>query len=446
MPGSVLLLSLMIAIELRQLMVLYETWRSVRFLSQQAEETGGSSGIRASAPVPQILVTVPVLDEAAGLESAVSYFSTWMAADPATSLAIVTTEREFVRKSRRNGACANPDTVQVAEELVRRYPFRHLHYPDPSGLKADQLNHVAHEIDTSGRRHFMLCYDVDSRPPQSTLGELRWAIGHWPRAQVFQQSSRFELRHGLPGRDPSRWRRWPLLALCDAGALRANRFVLGFELPRLISRADLGCGLVRKLRSAIYAHVVGHGLSVDVDLLQRLPFPTRVSLEDMYYAFYLCALNVETMPVRSLDVAEVPARVSHQIVQAARWFVGPARALKYLRDPRLTITSGTVLIAASAWLSAAEWLLCAVVPALVVGTLFAHSAASCIAAMVCLTVCAQGVVTEAALGSQDCGLRRCLRIVLLPAACTMHGLGGWLGLAALLAGRPMVGKTQRESA
>jgi len=74
---------------------------------------------------------------------------------------------------------------------------------------------------------FLACYDADSRPPLDSLARFTRAIADHPGADVFHQSSRFESRL-RPAAGPLRR---VGAAVCDAGALRANRFVLGFELP-----------------------------------------------------------------------------------------------------------------------------------------------------------------------------------------------------------------------
>jgi hypothetical protein len=66
---------------------------------------------------------------------------------------------------------------------------------------------------------------------------------------------------------------------------------------------------------------------------ERLPFPARSPLEDMHYSFILGSRGLPMIAVPSLDSAEVPDSVTAQLQQAARWFFGPARFARYLKDP-----------------------------------------------------------------------------------------------------------------
>jgi hypothetical protein len=136
-----------------------------------------------------------------------------------------------------NGS-SNPAAVAGVRELTASGHCLRLHSPDPLGLKADQLNYaVQHStrllppgLPAAGA--FLVCYDADSRPPKDSLACFAQAIKDSPGADVFHQSSRFEYR--FPAPRPTAGLARLAAAACDAGALRANRFVLGFEIPRLL--------------------------------------------------------------------------------------------------------------------------------------------------------------------------------------------------------------------
>lgn len=423
----------------RQAFVLSAMMRSGRFLRQD-------NGLRAApgrgGPAARFFIVVPVLREAAILPAAVAQFQALARGHPAT-VVIVTTAREAAEALRHPAA---GDTVAAARELARDGKCVHLHYPDPLGLKADQLNYAAASCaamlpdGVPSSQAFLACYDADSRPPPDSLASFARAIESHGGADVFHQSSRFESRQRPAAGPLNRVR----AAVCDAGALRANRFVLGFELPRLLNRSGQAGAVKRALCSGVYAHVTGHGLCVRLSLLDRLPFPARSPLEDMHYSFILCSRDLPMVPVPSLDSAEVPATVTAQVQQAARWFFGPARFARYLKDPAArTGLQGTVL-AASAAGSAAEWAGCAVVPALVcvliaAGTPPVRVAAGCYAA-----VCAvQVALTEAWLGAPGPPGDRLARVVAFPLALGVHGTGAILGWARLLGGASGAGKTER---
>ena len=200
----------------------------------------------------------------------------------------------------------------------------------------------------------------------------------------------------------------------------------------------------RALRSAVYAHVTSHGLCVRLSLLETLPFPARSPLEDMHYSFILGSRGLPMVPVPSLDCAEVPGSVTAQVQQAARWFFGPARFARYLKDPAARPGWRATITAASAFGSAAEWVGCAIVPALVCVLITAGAPPVRVTAGCYAAVCAvQVVLTEAWLGAPGTLAARLTRIAAFPLACGVHGAGGVLGWARLLGGASGAGKTER---
>jgi hypothetical protein len=252
----------------RQALVLSGIVRSARFLRQDQNTRPPSAG---GAGARRLFIAVPVLREAAILPETVAHFQA-LACGHAATVVIITTEREAGEATRHAAA---GDTVAAARELAREGKCVHLHYPGPQGLKADQLNHAAVccaamlPDGVPSSQAFLACYDADSRPPLDSLARFTRAIADHPGADVFHQSSRFESRsRQQPAAGLLRRIR---AAICDAGALRANRFVLGFELPRLLNRSGQVSAVKRALCSGVYAHVTGHGLCARLSLLADEP-------------------------------------------------------------------------------------------------------------------------------------------------------------------------------
>lgn len=434
--------ALVAAVLVRQLSVLGAVARSARFLRNQLAELD-AAGATAYAPV--FFIVVPVLREATLIDESVAHFQR-LARDHAATLVVVTTERENAEAHRHAGQA---NTVARVQELAKTGGFVHLHYPDVTGVKADQLNFAARHCasvlppDVPRSRAFLVCYDADSRPPRCSLSDFRRAIAAWPESEVFHQSSGFELRAPGPrsGRRLGGWLSW---AVCDGGALRANRFVLGFELPRLINRTRMVGRVKRRVCSYVYAHVTTHGLCVRLPLVLNIPFPVRSPLEDMHYSFYLGSRDMPMVPVRSLDRAEVPGSVWAQVRQAARWFYGPGRFLQYLKDP-MTIRGWRARVqAASAFGSALEWLGCALIPPLTVAVaLFAHGYVRIMAGAVIGVYAAQLLLTDWVLGSPTTAPGRLVRLLGCPIATMLFGFGGFLGAGRLLSGGSGIGKTER---
>ncbi len=432
------------AVTVRQVFVLSAIVRSHRFLHAIPARAPAAAQQRGR---PMFFIVLPVLREAAILRTAAVHFQA-VVSGHAAEVIVVTTARESTEACRLRPA---GDTVALARELAGQGRCIHLHYPDPRGVKADQLNYAAAYCiqalpsGTSPADAFLVCYDADSRPPLDSLARFTTAVMQNPGADVFHQSSRFETRPPThAGSGPTGWLS---LAVCDAGALRANRFVLGFEIPRLLNRSPQAGAVKRAACSGVYAHVTGHGLCVRLSLLERLPFPARSPLEDMHYSFSLGSRGLPMVAVPSLDSAEVPLTVTAQLQQSARWFFGPARLGRYLKDPATQRGWRAWMMAASAFGSAAEWVGCAVIPALVLTLAVVGTGPLRDAAFACAGVCAaQVLLTETWLGSPGQLSVRLVRLLAFPLACSVHGTGGILGAARLMAGGSGAGKTERDAA
>ena len=429
----------------RQAAVLISIFRSRRFLNCQPSNGGHAD---SSAHASFIYVVIPVLREAAIIRQTAEYFNALIEGHDAR-LVIVTTEREATEQGQRLNF---GDTMHVVRELASTGRCLHLHYPDPDGLKADQLNFAARQIASfvEGTRAldsvFLICYDADSRPPLDSLLHFQNAITQYPDVGVFHQSSRFELRHNETNAD-LRFVGRVLRPVAEAGALRASRFVFGFELPRLLNRSALNGAWTRRIYSHVYAHVTGHGLCVQLSLLLRLPFPTQSPLEDMHYSFILGSRYIKMYPIPSLDSAEVPDSLRIQIEQAARWFSGPGRFRYYLRDPRIDRNLHAWLLAASALGFCIEWLGCAVAPPLLIPLLLRSPRVVRALTVVYVSVYLSGVVaTDMFTNPSDRQARRLARILAYPANCMLFGLGGIMGAARLLRGGSNTSKTERGGA
>ncbi|HEY2576892.1 MAG TPA: glycosyltransferase family 2 protein [Streptosporangiaceae bacterium] len=426
---------------MRQLFVLSAIVRSRRFLRHGPH--GPLAGAMCGTMPPSFFIVLPLLREAIALRQAVAHFQA-VACGHAARVLVVTTARETAEAGQHATA---GDTIALARELAEEGRCLHVHYPGRLGVKADQLNYAAARCavmlpaGVASSQAFLVCYDADSRPPLDSLACFTQAIADSPGADVFHQSSRFECRSRPAG---PLLRGWPRVAVCDAGALRANRFVLGFEIPRLLNRSEQATTVKRALCSGVYAHVTGHGLCVRLSLLENLPFPARSPLEDMHYSFILGSRGLPMIAVPSLDAAEVPATVMAQVQQAARWFFGPARVAQYLKNPAVRPGWRARIIAASAFGSAAEWIGCALVPALICILIADGTPAVRITAVCFTAICAvQVVLTEAWFGAPARPGVRLARMAAFPLACTVHGTGGLIGAARLLAGGSGAGKTER---
>ena len=179
--------AVMMAGTVRQIFVLSAIVRSGRFLRTRADLLPRGE----PCPAPVFFIVVPVLREAALLRDAVVHFGA-AARGHAATVVVVTTAREATEAHRYPAAA---DTVRVANELAREDKCVHLHYADPLGVKADQLNCAVAACtgmlptDTPPSQAFAVCYDADSRPPLDSLNSFAAAIESNPAADVYSEIS-----------------------------------------------------------------------------------------------------------------------------------------------------------------------------------------------------------------------------------------------------------------
>jgi hypothetical protein len=383
--------------------------RSLAYLMQPKEPYAGRLDVF-------YIIVIPVLREQHMVRNALAHFS-GLLANREGCLVIVTNSREEHER-----AADEITTQETLAGLQAQYSFVHLDYPHSDGLKGDQLNFAAeHFSSMAGGRApescFFLYFDADSRPSFDTIAAFDEALSQHASANVLQQCSRFVVRPPLHASRSALHHQ-----MLEASALRANRFVLLYELPR-IRRTSIHS----KWRFwPTYAHVTGHGLGIRCSFALAHPFPQKTIMEDMYYGFFLNALREPVFPVRSLDVAEVPKTVAEVFRQEARWFAGPSRTISYFCHVRTRRTVRSACIAVIGLLISAQWLGCLLIPPLtalvfVLGTTLSKGLSLVFAASYMLTVVTAGRLNRgrgAFLG----------RVSLFPVCIMLFGLAGWRGL------------------
>ncbi|ONH51350.1 hypothetical protein CcI49_35995 [Frankia sp. CcI49] len=223
---------------------------------------------------------------------------------------------------------ALPTTSQLAADLTRDRPsVRHLHYPDPQGTMADQVNHAARvELDRLAADGvdtnwvYLAQYTADSRPDPATLNvaahriaDLHQATGQPPR--VLQQSALFLA-------NLSTFPTGPAGRYLTGAALLQSRWSLAREIPtwrRHRRPAATRTGL--RLRWPRYAHCTGHGLFLHAETFLRWGgLPTRTMNEDLALGFLVSAAGVPIDPIPAVEWADSPTSPAEVIRQKRQWF------------------------------------------------------------------------------------------------------------------------------
>ena len=439
--AEMILTILLLFLVMRHLLVLKSIYRSYRFLNKNLLK-GKSTDIET--PRPFFYIVLPVLREAAIIRQTLDHFKTLVKGHNARVVVVTTTREDF--ESKRYTEFEN--TIMMVKELARTGMCVHLHYPNPEGIKADQLNYAAYHLissmtdDATISNSFIICYDADSRPPFDSLSCFENVISRYTDVNIFHQSSQFEMRQiENTGKSVPSWLK---RVIANSGALRANRFVLAYEIPRLLNRSTLSGYLKRKVCSYVFSHVTGHGLCIRLSLLKHLPFPSRSPLEDMHYSFILGSRNEPIIPIPSLDCADVPAVLRDQVEQAARWFFGPGRFFSYFRYLESTQDLRARLLCVSCIAICIEWLSCAIIPMLLVLLLWnSNIFIRVLVAAFIIVYSLQLIAVELCIGSPIRILDTVGRFIFYPINCILFGIGGIIGAIRLIRGTSIESKTER---
>lgn len=412
---------------MRDTCLLFAIFRSWEFISLGAGSSRGHELPR------RFVVLLPMLRETSNIEAAVDHFNAF-AKIGNVQVVVITTERERAGNSIASGI----DTIAMATRLASTGRCLHIHYPFEDGLKGDQLNYallnLANQIDDTQLRHtFGLVYDADSRPRPDTLQAFNAAIDRHPDANIFHQSSVFQIRN--ESRPTGRFS----TLLAGAGALRANRFVFAHELRRLLNR-------VRRapLARHSYTHVTGHGLCARLSFLRQHPFPAKTPIEDMEFSFELCVRGEPMIPVRSLDNAEVPPDPKEEFRQLSRWYAGPGRYLSYFERYEHLSPINALFLSVSAALISVEWLSCAFVPPFILWALLASDSMimRTLVAALCAITLMQLLTVRLFLNTLGAGISF-LHIAFYPISCILFGLAGIRGAWRIAVDSVDNGKTER---
>lgn len=261
---------------------------------------------------PKIHVLIPALREQKRIIDTIKYFQKHILVEDNVDLIIVTTQREFEKKF--SGLSTN--------QLVRNYVTENncsnisiIDSPYKTGIKAHQLNYALGQISDDS---FITVYDADSRPHPRTFEAFYFELDNNPKAKVFQQSAVFFNNfHSLKS------------SFLRSSAVLQSRWTLAHEFPRLFRQSFGGGKLVKKYA---YAHVVGHGLFIDINVLKSVGgFPAQTITEDLFLGYLLRASGYSIYPLPLLESSDAPTTVKGLWGQKHVWFFGPLKMITYLK-------------------------------------------------------------------------------------------------------------------
>lgn len=299
---------------------------ALRMTIKHLRQSGGPIPRRNSIRKSRIFIVIPLLREQARFEGLLGRFSALMNDHSSVSLVLVTTEREEIELAEGSG----PTTSTLIHESThfahlpndRRF---HFHYPQNNDTLSEQIAYGVerlYETTALDSEDYILLYNADSVVGGDSMQAFIEATLNG--APVVQQSSLFVKNL------PLLLRRRSYLAAGDA------IFQSGWTLVREIPRYLIGSGLTRFpsiVAKNWFAHCVGHGLLIRVDLLMGVGGFRHLNcgLEDSCLGYLLRAIGQEIQPLALLEIADAAPNSFSLMRQKAQWIRGPLGSLEYYR-------------------------------------------------------------------------------------------------------------------
>lgn len=207
-------------------------------------------------------------------------------------------------------------TREVLSDQIKKNNYKNvevLDYPGKKGLMAHQLNYACRYImeNNNPKKTFALIYNADSQISKNIIKLIEKFFFLHPEARVIQQSSMFltnqnEMPNTFTGH------------ILKSVAFLQSRWTLTHELPRIISQSTTYYGEITE-----GAHVVGHGLCIRIDSLDKAGFfPTSYINEDVPLGYILRLNGEKIFPFPVLENSESPNTINSMFTQYRTWFYG----------------------------------------------------------------------------------------------------------------------------
>lgn len=259
----------------------------------------------------KLIIAIPVLREQKCIEKTIEHFCN-ITSD--IKIVIITTEKEIYEYKNKK-IITTQDIVK--NKILPKYKNVYcINYPKETGYMADQLNYLIDNLHNlnileqnySNKDIYLAIYNADSKPSKNTFNEIIEKINEGNL--VIQQYS-----------------------YCFKNYEKLNSLLKGFALYQ--SSFEIKTGLINTyLKSKfLYTHVVGHGLVINLKLLNDLNnFNTKFWCEDIYLSMQLKFKNIKIAPLLTLENIETPETLSSLIKQNSVWFNTTWRYKRIYKD------------------------------------------------------------------------------------------------------------------
>ena len=261
----------------------------------------------------KILIIIPCLREQSIIKETIDYFLNLIKDKDNIELIIVTTEKEkheqLLNKQRKNKTTFDVVNEYISENKTNKVKL--FHYPYKDGIMADQLNYVMKKYKNyNSKEIYFSVYNADSRPNLDTINSVLNIIKNQDHPEIIQQYS-----------------------YAFSNLENLSFIMRGFALYQ--SNFEIKYGLVNSLTfpNLLYTYVVGHGLYIRLDVLEKIGgFNNKFWCEDIYMSSIIRNRNIKITPVLNLENMETPKNISVLIRQNANWFRTSNQWIKMLKS------------------------------------------------------------------------------------------------------------------
>ncbi|MFA5133931.1 MAG: glycosyltransferase family 2 protein [Patescibacteria group bacterium] len=273
---------------------------------------------------PNILLLVPVLNEAKVIKGSLEYFSKFKY--PNNKLKII-----FITSARESEPAANSaNTIMIINKILPkinklrgRNILEHSHFESTAGIKSDQLNYAVKKYwnenpEFFSRNTYVGVYDVDSMSPLDACMTLAKdaMLNKFPN--IYQQPTLYfknysRLPFSLDG------------ILARSFSFIQTIYAVTHETLNLMRQSEI----IKKYPFIFHKsrYCVGHGLFIKWPYLKKINFfPSPIEDTRLGHMASCLREDIRILPV--FDTAEAAEGTTNKIKQASNWFLGLAMCFK----------------------------------------------------------------------------------------------------------------------
>lgn len=283
----------------------------IKFIIFKTKRNNISQSSICNEQAYELNILIPCFGETKIIEQTLKHFQNIINKFPNINIYVITTQKEDSSLKSSNEISTYNYLTNL--EMFKAGKFNIIHYPNISGMMADQLNYGIQKILENSKlpqdRIYFSIYNADSNPDVSTFAEINNVINNNNFPKIIQQYSNYFLNYD-----------------------KQNFIMKGFSIYQTAFEVRNGI-INNKVSPLLYSHVVGHGLTIRADYINNINgFNTNFWCEDIFLTGLLFNNSEHILPLYSLDNAENPTKLSTQIIQNAVWFKTAFSHFNILKD------------------------------------------------------------------------------------------------------------------